>query len=340
MPDTMVDADILRTAVHLACRAPSLHNSQPWQWVGEGAGLHLYVDRSRILPSADKSGREAHIGCGAMLHHLRVAMAAAGWTVNVDRFPDPNNVDHLASLDFSPLSLVTDGHRRRANAILHRRTDRLPFATLRNLESLEPLLRNAVGVGTVHLDVLADDLRPRLAEASRLTESLRLNDSSYHDELNWWTGHFETSDGIPRTSLVSSAESYRVDVGRTFPVSAHHERRAGLGQDRSTVLVLSTDQDTREDAFRCGEALSAVLLECTLAGMATCPLSHLTELQSSRHLIGALTGREAMPQLVIRVGEAQVLGDEVPARTPRRPLSDVLTFRPDGYQAVRLEKST
>jgi hypothetical protein len=328
MPDTLVDTDILRDAVQLACRAPSLHNSQPWQWVADGARLHLYVDHSRILPSTDKSGREAHISCGAVLDHLRVAMAAAGWTANVERFPDPNNVDHLASLDFSPMSLITDGHRRRADAILHRRTDRLPFAAPRNWESLKPVLRKAVDAGTVHLDVIADELRPELARASQLTESLRFYDSSYHSELDWWTGHFENSDGIPRSSLVSAAESDRVDVGRTFPVSAHNERSAGFGHDQSTVLVLSTDEDTRDDAFRCGEALSAVLLECTLAGMATCTLSHITELQSSRHLIGTLTGRAAMPQLLIRVGEALVHG-EVPPRTPRRPLRDVLTFRRD-----------
>ena len=118
MPDTFVDTDLLKAAVQLACRAPSLHNSQPWQWVAKGAGLHLYVDHSRILYSTDKSGREAHISCGAVLDHVRVAMAAAGWTANVDRFPDPNNLDHLASLEFSPMSLVTDDQRRRADAIL------------------------------------------------------------------------------------------------------------------------------------------------------------------------------------------------------------------------------
>jgi hypothetical protein len=59
MPDTLVDTDILRAAVQLARRAPSLHNSQPWQWVAEGSRLLLDVDRSRILSSADKSGREA-----------------------------------------------------------------------------------------------------------------------------------------------------------------------------------------------------------------------------------------------------------------------------------------
>jgi hypothetical protein len=330
MPDTVVDNDILRAAVQLACRAPSLHNSQPWQLVAERAGLHLYVDHGRILCSADKSGREAFISCGAVLDHLLVAMAAAGWTANVDRFPDPNNLDHLASLDFSPICLVTDGHRRRADAILQRRTDRLPFAAPRNWESLEPVLRDAVDARTVHLDVIADEVRPELARASRLTESLRLYDSSYHTELDWWTGHYENSDGIPRSSLLSAAESDRVDVGRTFPVSAHNERSAGFGQDQSTVLVLSTDKDTRDDALRCGEALSAVLLECTLAGMVTCTLSHLTELQSSRHLIGALTGRAATPQLLIRVGEALALG-EVPPMTPRRPLRDVLTFHPNTF---------
>jgi len=328
MPDTLMDTDVLTAALQLACRAPSLHNSQPWKWVVEESGLHLYVDHSRIFYSADKSGREAHISCGAALDHLRVAMAAAGWTADVDRFPNPDNVDHLASLDFSPMSLVTDGHRRRADAILHRRTDRLPFAAPRNWDAIQPDLRAAVDAAAVYLDVIADESRPELARASQLTESLRLYDSSYHTELDWWTGHFENSDGIPRSSLLSAAESERVDVGRPFPVSAHNERRAGTGQDQSKVLVLSTDEDTRDDALRCGEALSAVLLECTLAGMATCTLSHLTELQSSRHLIGTLTGRAAMPQLLIRVGEAEVHG-ELPPVTPRRPLREVLTFHRD-----------
>ena len=56
MPDTFVDTDLLKAAVQLACRAPSLHNSQPWQWVAEGAGLHLYVNHSRILYSTTSRG--------------------------------------------------------------------------------------------------------------------------------------------------------------------------------------------------------------------------------------------------------------------------------------------
>ncbi|MEY2525032.1 MAG: hypothetical protein QOJ66_3597 [Ilumatobacteraceae bacterium] len=326
MPTTMVDAEVLKDAVTLACRAPSLHNSQPWQWTADSAGLHLYVDRARRLYSADKSGREALISCGAVLDHLRVAMAAAGWTARVERFPDPNNPDHLASIDFSPISAVTDGDRQRADAILRRRTDRLPFARPRNPGLLEPLLRRAFDPEAAYLDVIADELRPQLAGASQLTESLRLYDSSYHSELDWWTNHFETIDGIPATSLVSAAESDRVEVGRTFPVTRHSERRADIPEDDATVVVVSTDGDTRSDAFRSGEVLSAVLLECTLAGLATCTVTHLIELSSSRRIVGILTGREAMPQLLVRVGEAPVI-DEVPPMTPRRPLHEILNFR-------------
>jgi len=35
MPDTMFDSAIITNAVHLASRAPSLHNTQPWRWVAD-----------------------------------------------------------------------------------------------------------------------------------------------------------------------------------------------------------------------------------------------------------------------------------------------------------------
>ena len=81
---------------------------------------------SRVLHT-DRSTRQAHISCGAVLDHLRVAMAAAGWMAVVDRFPTPNNPGHLATVEFTRLDCVTDDQRRRADAILKRRTDRLAF---------------------------------------------------------------------------------------------------------------------------------------------------------------------------------------------------------------------
>ena len=100
MHGTLVDVKVITDAVRLACRAPSLHNSQPWRLDVDGKGVHLFLDTSRIMPSTDRSAREAIISCGALLDHLRVAMAAAGWKAHVDRFPNPNNLDiwHLSNL--------------------------------------------------------------------------------------------------------------------------------------------------------------------------------------------------------------------------------------------------
>jgi nitroreductase len=322
MPATMVDTEVIKEAVRLACRAPSLHNIQPWQWVIDQGRLQLFLDRSRVLPS-DRSGREAVISCGAALDHLRVAMMAAGWRTDIERFANPNDLDQLASIHFTPMGYVTAEHRRRADAILARRSDRLPFAPPTNWGSFDPVLRNSIDRDDVRLDVLPDDARPRLAEASKLTESLRLYDSYYHAELSRWTAPFEASEGIPYNSLLSAAEDDRVDVGRVFPVSHHTERRTEIPHDLATILVLSTDTDSRAEALATGEVLSTVLLESTMAGFATCPLTHLTEVRAARNIVATLVGEDIVPQILIRVGQAPAL-EGAPPPTPRRRLEYVL----------------
>src|SRR5260370_25362669 len=122
-----LDTQVVQKAVQLACRAPSVHNSQPWRWVSKDGGLRLFVDRDRTVPGTDRSGREAILSCGAALDHLRVAMLAAGWDAQIERFPNPNDRDHLASIEFTAVDQVTGAHRDRAKAILQRRTDRLPL---------------------------------------------------------------------------------------------------------------------------------------------------------------------------------------------------------------------
>jgi hypothetical protein len=253
-------------------------------------------------------------------------MAAAGWTAHAARFPNPNDLRHVASIDFTALSFVTDGDRDRADAILQRRTDRLPFAAPANWQSFEIELRNIVDDDVVRLDVLPDAVRPELAEASRLSAVLRNYDSDYHAELDWWTSGFDPNQGIPLTSLISATESERVDVGRQFPVGPASGRRSGIVRDHSTILLLSTDEDGRGNAVRCGEMLSAVLLECTLAGMATCTVSNITESARGRGVIAALTASKAFPQLLVRVGVTPVFED-APVMTPRRRIADVLTWR-------------
>ena len=321
MPATTAGVEIIKRAVSLACRAPSLHNSQPWQWVAGPGALQLFLNPTRVL-GCDQSQREALIGCGAALHHLRVAMTSAGWHSHINRFPEPDDPNHLASLEFTSMDRVTNDDRRRADAILMRRSDRLPFDGPTDWDAIEPALNTIVKGDAVRLDVFSDDLRTQLAEASQIATSLRLYDSAYHAEIGWWTGYFRISDGIPNTSLVSAAEGDRVDVGRYFPVTNGGDRRIEIPEDHAKIVLLSSDTDSRADALASGEALSAVLLECTMAGLATCTLTHITEVRATRELVTALMGYDSQPQVLIRVGVAPAV-EALPPVTPRRPLADV-----------------
>jgi nitroreductase len=327
MTQTMVDTEVIAGAVELACRAPSLHNSQPWRWVIRGTVVDLFADPHRIVASTDNSGRQATISCGAVLDHFQVAMAAVGWAAEVDRFPNPNNLDHLASIDFAPMDYVSQARRDRADAIRHRRTDRRAFREPTDWAAFEPMLRSSYDTEWAELAVLADDARPRLAEASRLTESLRRYDDPYHRELDWWTAPLRGPDGIPASALV--AQGPEVEVNRHFPSAGDSQddaKDSGAPHDQAKILVLSTREDTRADALDCGQALSAVLLECTMAGLATCTVTHLTELEAGRNIVRELlSGATSVPQALIRVG-IDPAGD-VGEPTPRRPVREILEIR-------------
>jgi hypothetical protein len=62
-----------------------------------------------------------------------------------------------------------------------------------------------------------------------------------------------------------------------------------------------------------------------MAGLATCPLTHITETEPSRQVLRDLIGTTSMPQVLVRIGAAPQ-GENVPPPTPRRPVTDVLEF--------------
>lgn len=325
MGGSAITPQALASAVELACRAPSVHNSQPWRLTAEGGVLRVFVEPHRVPRATDHAGREALISCGALLDHLRAAAAAAGWHADVARFPNPNALAHVATIEFHRLEIVTEADRARADAILRRRTDRLPFTAPPSWPAFENALRNAIDPQDARLDVLPEEARAELADASRLTEALRRDDPSYQAELSWWTGLFETADGVPHSALVSAADRERVGVAREFPAGDLTGDRPGT--DHSAIVALSTYDDSQPNVLGCGEALSAALLEATMAGLATCTLTHLTELDASRDILRSVIGGSGEPQLLIRVGRVAAVGEH-PPMTPRRALSDVLSITP------------
>ncbi|MGW4370532.1 Acg family FMN-binding oxidoreductase [Nocardia takedensis] len=314
------DRSTVRAALRLAGRAPSVHNTQPWRWIARGAELRLLRDTERLLEVADPAGRQLVISCGAVLDHARTAFAAAGWECETTRFPDHNDPDLLAVLTLRPWSDPPPQILARAEAITARRTDRLPMAEPPHWQDLLSRLHTLPGEQEVHVDVVEESARPRLAAASEHTAAMQRYDMQYQSELRWWTGHSRPDEGIPPRALPTETDAARNPVGRPFP-TAEHAPGPDL-EDRSRVAVLSTVADSPLDWLRAGEVLSALLLECTAAGAATCALTHLTELPAARRVVAGLIPDQRTPQILIRIGTALPAPHQPP--TPRRPVEDYL----------------
>ncbi|MEV5837603.1 hypothetical protein [Nocardia sp. NPDC052112] len=315
------DLRTVRMALMLACRAPSVHNTQPWRWVFDGTQLRLHSDTDRLLHSADPLGRQLVISCGAVLDHARLAFVWMGWFTDITRFPDPDLPGHLATLEFRPWPGALNTTAARIRAIHQRRTDRLPMLAPPGWLDVLAAVRDLARPHHVSVDEIAERNRPRLAAATEHATALRRYDMPYQTELHWWTGHSDAKAGVPAAALVSDSEAARVDIGRSFPAAPYSVRRTDL-EDEARLVVLSTLDETAAQWLHTGEALSEVLLECTARGLATCALTHITELAASRSVITDLIPHPDVPQVVIRIGTAPEDTDYTP--TPRRPLDEVL----------------
>lgn len=105
------DPETVRTALALASRAPSVHNTQPWRWRIDPAVLHLYADPARQLPHTDPDGRDLILSCGIALQHCVTAFAAVGWRSRVRRLPIPTTRITLRRLSFRPRPPTTSTSR-------------------------------------------------------------------------------------------------------------------------------------------------------------------------------------------------------------------------------------
>lgn len=316
-----IDQRTVRTALALAVRAPSIHNSQPWRWVVGPRSVHLHADLRRWLPATDAQGRDLILSCGAVLHHLRVALAAAGLASSVRRLPNPAEPDHLAALELHPRP-SGDAELALAAAISRRRTDRRKFTDWEVPRAfVDELIERATEQGVLLRPVTAAAQRARLLDAIGEAAATQENDAAYRTETAVWSGGYADVDGVPAANLLRDPVATGAGTARRFS-GGLIEQTAGE-PDGAALLVLATASDDTLAQLRAGEALSAVLLHATALGLATCPLSQPLEVASSRQVVqDEVLGGSAVPQLVIRAGWAPAGAPLPPA--PRRPIDEAI----------------
>jgi nitroreductase len=315
---------IMRVAAQVALVAPSIFNTQPWRWQVEAESMTLWADRSRQLLVADPEGRLLTVSCGVALHHALTTLAVCGYRADVELVPDPAEPDLLARVRLAGAHTPTEAERRAYAAISRRRTDRRAFTSQPVGSAITARLVAAAEEWNAHLHLVRDDQISTLARAAEQAGALQMEDATYRQELATWTRRAPEApangEGVPLGTAVAGGP-HRVPV-RQFAPAGGATLAAGDETDAGArYAIVFTDEDTPVSWLRAGEALSAVLLTATAEGLATAPISDVTELSITREQLRRLLAWIGYPQLAMRVGHAPP-GEAPPS--PRRRLGDVL----------------
>ncbi|KIC47141.1 hypothetical protein RA28_05480 [Ruegeria sp. ANG-S4] len=313
----MPDRQELETFVAMAVLAPSSHNTQPWLFqIGKDC-IRLIADRTRALPVNDPVDRELTISCGCALMNLRIVGAASGYGVRVSLFPEPNDEDVFADVEFSvagnaTLSALFD-------AIPNRHTYRKRFAEREVSKQKTNQLEASAARENAELCFVGDDAT-QVAVCNLVSEGDRLQwaNPSWRRELAQWMHARRVGDGLALPGFaapVARAIIRRFDIGKGVGASD-----AELFKHSPLIGVLTTDNDKARDWLTAGQALQRVLLTAAAAGLQVSYLNQPIELPELRTRLANIAGINGVPQILFRIGYPI----DAPTKAPRRDTEDVI----------------
>ena len=308
-----------RTAriVEAACAAPSIHNSQPWQFEAAGDELRLRAVVGRALRVADPDARALYISCGAALFNARIAARRAGLDSDFTLLPHPEHpFDVLGVMRFTRGQDPSPGESKLYEAIWQRHTDRRPYSPARIPRILIAGLQHSAVAEDGTLRMLnRQDTASVLDLAAEVGQEVT-GSRAHQDELcRWIKGGAD--DGIPTWALPARPAVAPAPVRDVDFLAAASGGGARADYERHPqIAVLTTEHDEPADWLRAGQALQHVLLVATLNGLSASFLYQVIERDDM--LGGERTWPwPEHPQMIIRLGYGH---PAVP--TPRRSSGD------------------
>jgi nitroreductase len=324
-----VAAYVVATAVW----APSVHNTQPWRFAADGAGIAVRADAGRKLAASDAGGREMMISCGAALFTAKLALRSLGYVPETRMLPEPADPLLVARLRWRRQAPPTAREQRLFEQVTRRRTHRGGFEPVPPPPGLiEALRQDAAGHGAALRVARTDQARDVLAAIAGMADRVERLDSEYVRELAAWAPPPGSArlDGVSASAYPASPEvTSPYFPGRDFAQGhgwgLRSPARISAVRSAGVVCVLTTPEDGPAAWVNAGQALQHVLLASTECGVAAALHSQPVEVGWLREVIRAELGDGSYPHLVMRLGT--VIQDEI---SVRRPVSSVLTITAGG----------
>jgi hypothetical protein len=317
----------INAVIRAACAAPSIHNSQPWEFSADGELLKLHGSVDRAMWVSDPAARALYISCGAALFNACLAIRMAGAEPKVRLLPHPEHqFDVLAVIQAEPGRPPTASESELYGCIWRRRTNRGPYTDRPIPLAVQARLAEAAQREHAALHLLNRAEATAVLEIAAEAGKELARDAGHQAELRRWiaTGRDE---GIPAGALPARPASapwpVRVD---DFLAAGPDARQTSATYERFPQLaVLTTEHDEPENWLVAGQALQRVLLTATASGLSASFLYHPIELRDMHgEAPSAWPGQN--PQMIVRLGYAAVPAVPVPRR---------LSVTPSGWEGYR-----
>jgi len=319
-----IPADQVGYLITTAARAPSVHNTQPWQFKVSQHAIELYADPRRKL-RMDPLGREMLISCGAALFGLRLAVRSLGYQPVVDLLPDPARLRLLARVMLTDGAPMTGTERRMLEAVPHRHTHRGPFTDEPLPGGLLAALQHDARAEGATLALVESAVNYRQLAGIVSAASRRQDlDPVARAEVRRWSRAVGSParDGVPAQAFpgtVSAGRSHGRLSQRDFDMARELGLLAAGGAPAAATAVLVTQGDGRADWLRAGQALHRLLARAAdrwvFASLYTQPL----EAASIRDLIRTRLALPGAPQMLLQLGRARTT-----QATARRPPPELM----------------
>ena len=301
-----------------AVLAPSSHNTQPWRFRIDEAGVSIHGDPARRLPINDPADRELTISCGCALMNLRVAAAAAGRAYRLDPLPEGERSSCLARLTWRDDAPDAE-EASLASGLERRRTVRQRFALSSVTDDeVDALAAMAAQEGAQLQVVETSGPRQQVARLVAEGDASLWRDRRWRRELAGWMRPRGRGDGlaVPGPVLPLARAMVRLfDLGERV---GRHDRQ--LAEEAPRLLALCTEGDERRDWLEAGQALERVLLAACQLDLQASYLNQPIQVEALRPRLRALLGESGQPQILLRLGHPR---RELPP-VPRRAVADVI----------------
>ena len=291
--------------IEYATKAPSGHNTQPWQFHLHKDGIDIHPDFNCSLPAVDPDNRELFVSLGCATENLCIAASHKGYQAQVSI--TENGVIHvkLAKQDCVPSPLFAQLSERQTNRSIYN-GNVIPQSDIDALESIhaEP---------GIHIYSFSNGtpMFQAIAEKVYAGNNRQMQDNAFKTELQHWMRYNKSHQNDTRDGL-----SYAVFGAPNLPrflakfiisqtINANSQNKSDKKKiAASSHFVLFTVQNNMlEQWINLGRTLERFLLKATEMGIAHAYTNQPNEIPELAEQMAQMLGLGAeYPVILLRMG--------------------------------------